>query len=263
MNKLNISRGIRSLKVKMVKHSPEILTGLGIAGMLTTTVLAVKATPKALILIENEKQLKTEQMDVDEPTLTPAEIIKTTYICYMPAAITCGVSLLCLVGANSVNARRNAALAMAYTLSESTLKGYQEKVIDTIGEKKERTIRDAIAKDIVENNSVTNKEVIITEKGNSLCYDAVSGRYFKSDIDSIIKASNSLNRDMVDQMYVSLNDFYYEIGLSNTQLGDYLGWNINDGLIDLDFSSQLAANGEPCLVVGYRLAPRYDYQNCH
>jgi hypothetical protein len=246
----SISKGIRGA---ITKHSPEILTGIGIAGMITTTIMAVRATPKALILIEERK----EEIDVDK--LTPIELIKTTWTCYIPAAITGGLSIICLIGASSVNARRNAALATAYTLSESALKEYQEKVIETIGEKKEQTVRDAIAKDRIDKNPVSSREVIITEKGNTLCYDAISGRYFKSDIDKIKKAENELNRRMRDEMYISLNEFYYEIGLNPIGIGDDLGWNIDHGYIELSFSSQLADEGTPCLVIDYQVAPRYEY----
>ena len=246
----SISKGIRGV---ITKHSPEILTGIGIAGMITTTIMAVRATPKALILIEERK----EEIDVDK--LTPIELIKTTWKCYIPAAITGGLSIICLIGASSVNARRNTALATAYTLSESALKEYQEKVIETIGEKKEQTVRDAIAKDRIDKNPVSSREVIITEKGNTLCYDTISGRYFKSDIDKLKKAENELNRRMRDEMYISLNEFYYEIGLNSISIGDDLGWNIDRGYIELNFSSQLSDDGNPCLVIDYQVAPRYEY----
>ena len=246
----SISKGIRGA---ITKHSPEILTGIGIAGMITTTIMAVRATPKALILIEERK----EEIDVDK--LTPIELIKTTWTCYIPAAITGGLSIICLIGASSVNARRNAALATAYTLSESALKEYQEKVIETIGEKKEQTVRDAIAKDRIDKNPVSSREVIITEKGNTLCYDAISGRYFKSDIDKLKKAEIELNRRMRDEMYISLNEFYYEIGLNPISIGDDLGWNIDHSYIELSFSSQLTDDGNPCLVIDYQVTPRYKY----
>jgi hypothetical protein len=61
-------------------------------------------------------------------------------------------------------------------------------------------------------------------------------------------------------MYISVNDFYYEIGLGNTKIGNDLGWHVDNGLIDLEFSSQLADDGTPCLVLDYRVAPRYDYR---
>lgn len=75
------------------------------------------------------------------------------------------------------------------------------------------------------------------------------------------KAENELNRRMRDEMYISLNDFYYEIGLNRTSIGDELGWNIDNGYIDLSFSSQLADDGTPCLVIEYCVEPRYDFRN--
>lgn len=254
MNKQSIGLAIRNLRTSLKKHSPEILTGIGIAGMITTTVMAVRATPKALMLIED----KEEELGVDE--LTAKETIVSTWTCYIPAAVTGTISICCLIGASSVNMRRRAALATAYTLSESALKEYQEKVVETIGEKKEQSIRDAVAKDKVDKNPVSNREVIITEKGNTLCYDAVSGRYFKSDIEKLRKIENELNRQLRDEMYISLNDFYYEIGLNSISIGDDIGWNINSGYISLQFSSQLAEDGTPCLVLGYLVEPRYDYR---
>lgn len=253
MGKPNIANIAKSVRTAMKKHSPEILTGIGIAGMITTTVMAVRATPKALILIEEKK----DELEID--SLTALETVKTAWACYIPAAVVGTISVFCLVGASSTNLRRNAALATAYTLSESTLKEYQEKVVETIGEKKEQSIRDEVAKDKLVKNPV--REVILTEKGgNTICFDVISGRYFKSDIDQIRKAVNELNRKMRDEMYITLNDFYYEIGLDGTSMGDDLGWHIDKGYIDLDFSSHLDANGTPCLVIDYRVAPVYDYR---
>lgn len=254
-----ITRGIRTV---ISKHSPEILTGIGIAGMVTTTVMAVRATPKALELLNDER---LERADNDQNFIygnTPLlvkDVIRLTWKCYVPAAVTGCLSIFCLIGASSVNARRNAALATAYTLSGSALKEYQEKVIEAIGEKKEQSVRDAIAKDRINRDPVSNREVIITERGNTLCYDVISGRYFKSDIDKLKKTENELNRQMRDAMYISLNEFYYEIGLNPTSIGDDLGWSIDHGYIDLKFSSQLADNGTPCLVIDYQVAPRYEY----
>ena len=254
MKKPNLSKALKSIRISAQKHSPEILTGVGIAGMVVTTVMAVQATPKALILIEEKKE------ELQEEKLAPVETIKTTWICYIPAAVTGTISIACLIGASSVNMRRRAALVTAYTLSESALKEYQEKVVEAIGEKKEQAIRDSIAKDKVTKNPVSNHEVIITEKGNTLCYDTLSGRYFKSDRDKIDKAINELNRRMRDEMYISLNDFYYEIGLNSIDLGDLLGWNIDNGYIEPTFSYQGADDGTPCLAISYLVEPRYDYR---
>ena len=245
-----VAKGVgRALK----KRSPELLTGIGIGGMLTTTFLAVKATPKALLLIEQEKD------KLGEEKLTPVETVKATWLCYIPAAITGVVSVICLIGASATNSRRNAALATAYTLSESALKEYREKVVETIGEKKEKAIRDEIAKDKVAKAPLSEQRVIFTGKGDTLCYDTLSGQYFKSDIEKIRRAINELNRNLVLNGYVSLNDLYYLLGLRSTKLGDDLGWNVNKSLVEPSFHSILAEGEEPCLVIDYQVAPTYDY----
>lgn len=234
------------------KHSPEILTGIGIAGMITTTVLAVKATPKALKLMEDARYDKEEDLTVPEK-------VKVTWKCYIPATLLGLASVGCLIGANSVNLRRKAALATAYKLSETALAEYKEKVIETVGEEKAKDIRSAIAKDKMEKNPVTKSEVIITDKGESLFCDSISGRYFKSDMNTIEKAVNTINRRLLNEMSVSLTEFYSEIGLSPTSLSEELGWNMNEGQIEIDFSSQITDDGRPCIYIEYEIAPRYDY----
>ncbi len=251
--KQNIKNIATDLWRSMRKRSPEILTGIGIAGMVTSAVMAVKATPKALDLLE------TKKTELDTERLEPKEIIKTAWKCYIPATAIGCVSIGCLIGASATNLRRNAALATAYTLSESTLKEYQDMVVESIGEKKEQSIRDSVAGEKMLKNPV--REVILTDAaGKTVCYDALSGRYFKSDRDKISRAANNLNRRMRDETYVTLNDFYYELGLDGTKMGDMLGWNIDKGYIDISFSSHLDANGTPCLVIDYLVAPIYDYR---
>lgn len=260
----------KSVGISIKKHSPEILTGVGIVGMVGTTVLAVKATPKALMLIEEEKRrinndiLEAAKADGLEEVervekLTPVDTVKTVWKCYIPAIATGTLSVLCLVGASSINARRNAALLMACALSDSTLKEYRDKVVETVGEKKEKEVRDNIAKERLEKDPISNKEVVMTDKGDTLCYDVLSGRYFKSSVDIINKAVNEVNRRMINYTYISLNEFYSEIGLSGTKLGNDLGWCIDQGTIEIDFSAQLADDGTPCLVVDYMQTPQYNF----
>ena len=258
MSKFNLTAAAKSIKGVLERHAPEILTGIGVAGMVTTTILAVKATPKACLLINDRK----DELEVEK--LRATELIKTTWKCYIPAIMTCGVSIACLVGASSVNFKRNAALATAYKLSEAALSEYKDAVIETIGEKKEQSIRDKVAEERLKKNPVSKSEVIVTGNGTTLCYDPVGNSYFKSSIQQIESAKNKLNARMLSENYVSLNDFYDELGIGPTKLGDDLGWDIyKDGLIDIAFSSRLAEDGTPCLVMDYSVAPRYEYYKVH
>ena len=254
MGKTNLATIAKDIRKFASKRSPEILTGIGIAGMITTTILAVRATPKALELIEEQK----EEESVDE--LSSFEVVKVAWKPYIPAIITCVASTACLIGASSVNTKRNAALATAYKLSETALSEYRDKVVETIGEKKERIVRDKVAEERVKKNPVSKNEVIITGNGKTLCFDPISGRYFMCSIETIKRAENELNKQMLHDIsgYVSLNEFYDELGLDHTSVGDDLGWN-TDQLIDINFSSQLNDNGEPSVVLDYLVAPKYDY----
>lgn len=254
MNKPNVATFIKNAQEVVLKHSPEILTGIGIAGMITTTVLAVRATPKALRLIEEKK--KEEIVD----KLPPVEVVKTCWKCYIPAAVTGVASVACLIGASSVHIRRNAALATAYKLSETALTEYREQVVETIGEKKEQVIREKVSQKQIDKNPVNTNEIYITGEGDTLFLDPLSQRYFKSDIERIRKIENVLNKQMIHDIIgtASLNDFYDELNLDRTDIGDILGWN-TEHLIDLDIGPGMTPNGKPCLVLGHYNAPKYGF----
>lgn len=254
MTKTDVGKFFTNIKASLSKHSPEILVGIGIAGMATTTVLAVKATPKALRLIEDIK--KEERKD----ELTPVETIKATWKCYIPAAVTGISSATCLICANSIHLKRSAALAAAYKISETALTEYREKVIETIGEKKEQTIREKISQDRLDKNPVSKNEVVITGKGNTLCFDPLSGRHFKSNIDKIKNAVNELNSKVISYDYASLNEFYDELDLPHIDLGDNLGWNV-DKKLKMGYGAALSDEEEPCIVLEYLVAPKYGYSD--
>lgn len=256
MEKPNISKALKTVKSSLGKHAPGILTGIGIAGMITTTILAVKATPKALKLLEEKKtELETDK-------LTFKETVATTWKCYLPAAATCAVSTTCIIGASSVSARRNAVLTTAYKLSETAFHEYRDSVVESVGEKKERAIREKLSQKRLDQNPVSKSEVILTERGNTLFCESTSKRYFKSDINYINKSVNALNKRMISDMSgsISLNDFYYEIGLSSTSLGDVLGWNVVDGLIEIELVAGKDDEGNPCLVIEYERPPKYEFE---
>ena len=269
MKKPNVSNFFRIAKEAVSKYTPEILTGIGVAGMVTTTVLAVKATPKALKLIEEEKERKTEQNRVEAKRLhhdafsvcnhlTRTETIKVAWKPYIPAIVTGTVSTACLIGASSVNFRRNAALAAAYKFSETALAEYKEAVVETIGEKKEKMVKDKVAENRVESTPVEESKVIVTGNGTTKCLDMITGQYFYSNMEAIKKVENEMNHTMINDGYVSLNMVLKALGLESSKLD--LGWSHDrTGLLKFYFSSHLDKDGTPCLVLDYDEAPIYDY----
>ena len=254
MKKPNIAKLFHSARTALSKHSPEILMGIGIAGMITTTVLAVRATPKALRLIDEAKHEK----EVDE--LPILETVKVAWKPYIPAALTGTASVVCLIGASSVHTRRTAAVAAAYQLSESAFAEYKEKVVETIGEKKEQAVREKISEDRVKQAPVSSGEVYVTNNGDTLFLEPISGRLFKSDIELVRRAVNNINERMLHDIsgYASLSDWYDEINLDHTDMSDTMGWN-TDAMLRIDFHPSMTKDMKPCIALYYEVPPKYGY----
>lgn len=256
MKKPNIGKMMGKVGKFMDKHKPEILTGIGIAGMITSIVLAVEATPKALEIIDEEREHHEE---LDEP-MTKLDVVKATWKCYVPTVVTCIASATCLIGSTAVSTRRTAAMAAAYKLSEEALSLYKEKVVETIGEKKEKTVREKVQQEHLERNPASTSEVIIATSGDVLFYDVMSSRYFKSDLETVKSVVNDLNKRMLSENYISLSQFYDELHLKHTKNSDEIGWNISEeGFITIDYGSHITDDGKPCIVLDYLVAPRYDF----
>ncbi len=249
---------LNTLGKKMTESSPGILAGIGIVGMFTAIGMAIHATPKAIKVLDQEAAEYRTGMSRHDLTIVDTVKIAGKY--YIPTIATAVLSSALIIEGYSISRRRHAALAAAYGLSEAALKDFQDKLIEVDGEKKLEKVKKAIAKGKIEDNPVENREVFITEKGVTLCYEPISGRYFKSDIDKIKKTVNDVNARMLSDGCLSLNDFYYELGLGCTSIGDDLGWSVSrDSLIELDFTSTLASDGTPCLVLDYRNHPKYGF----
>ena len=258
--KLNLSKVAKNMQHTLGKYSPQILTGIGVAGMITTIVLAVKATPKALELIEDKKE------ELDAGKLTVVDTVKTAWKPYIPAVVTGVLSTVCIIGGNAVGTRRTAALAAAYKISETALHEYKDAVVETIGEETAKEVKEKVAQNKLDKNPVVEKQIIVTNKGTFLCYDSLSGRYFQSDIETIRKAQNDINDYLFSEDYASLNMFYDFLGLEHTRLGAELGWKIDSGTLQIEFDSTLASDksqgiapGTPGLVLDYNVAPKYEF----
>ena len=260
MNKPNVPSLLNNFKMVLSKHSPEILTGIGITGMITTTILAVKATPKALDLIAEAEEEKFDNGNGER--LTKIEIVKVAWKPYIPAAVTGITSAACLIGASSVHAKRNAALATVYNLTSTAFSEFKEATLETVGEKKEQAIRNKVAEKRINDEPVNKSAIIVSGTGNTRCFDTITKRRFISDIEAIKRIVNELNRKMVNgEDYISLNEFYYELGLDEVSIGDELGWNVTRGLIEVDFSAQLDTDGTPCIVIDYTVAPKRGFNS--
>ena len=227
-------------------NSPVILTAIGVAGTLTTAYLTGRATFKAAdILAENESMAYP---------LEPKQKVALTWRMYIPAAASAILTVSAIMCANRVGSRRAAALAAAYSLSERAYEEYRSKIIERLGEKKEQAFRDEIAQERVNRDPVGNREVIFAGESSQLCYEAYTGRYFLCDMETLRKAQNDINHQVLHDSYASLSDLYALIGLPDTANSDEVGWN-SDRLLELKFSAVLSDTSRPCISVEFTVAP--------
>ena len=194
------------------RNSATILTCVGGAGVVATTVMAVKATPKALLLLEKAEEEKGED-------LTRLEKVRVAGPAYIPTFIVGTSTIACIFGANILNKRKQASLISAYSLLDSSYKTYKDKVEDLYGEDADDRIQEEIAKDEY------NESDIQADPDKQLFYDSFSGQYFESTIEKVQQAEYELNRDLSMRDYATVNEFYEYLGVPSIDGGDELGWS--------------------------------------
>ena len=194
------------------RNMPTILTCVGGAGVIATTVTAVKATPKATALLQQAKKEKGEK-------LTAFEKVKVAGPVYVPTILLGTGTLACIFGANALNKRQQASLMSAYALLDSSYREYKDKVIELYGKKADEEVREELAKDKYEENPYP------LDDGKVLFYDEYGQRYFESTMEDVMEAEYLLNRDFQYHGISVLNDFYDLLKLPKTEFGCYLGWS--------------------------------------
>ena len=151
-------------------------------------------------------------------------IVKTAGPVYVPTALSMVLSAGCVIGAVHVDERRNAALAAACTLSESALKTYQDKVLETIGPEKEQEIRETIALEKMakypEPATIQPAKNLVTTDisydQRVKCWESLTNTYFWTTKAMIEKAINGVNKQLLSDFQVSENDLFLTIWVSTT-----------------------------------------------
>lgn len=257
---MTIKMAVNNITRTLSKNSPGILTAFGVAGLLSTAALSARAA----IQIHSRLQELTDQGEWHSDRVLwgtdrkafAKEFIHHTWRYFVPPVALGVVTAGCIIGANSINARRTAVLMSAYTLTDRTLREYQETTLETVGEKKEGEIRQKIAERQVKADDRGN-QIIVLEK-NVLCYDTFSGRYFQSNAEAIRKAENDINLACINGEPQSMNDFYFLLGLPQIEMGSNFGWN-TDVKLETVFRFIGSEGDEPTLAVDYRRQPMVDF----
>lgn len=193
------------------RNSSTILTCIGAVGVVATAVMAVKATPKAIERIEEAKEEKGEE-------LTKLEVVNVAGPAYIPAVITGAATIACIFGASVISKRSQASLMSAYALLDNSYNEYKKKVEELYGEDANERIRAEIAKDKYTGDGK------LEDDSKELFYDFYSGRYFESTTEAVARAEYMTNRQLYVAGSVSLNDYYFFLGLTPLPEYDEIGW---------------------------------------
>ena len=233
------------------KHGSKISIGIGIAAGAGAIVTAVTGTIKATKLVEAKKKAENKEK------LTKKEVIKTVWKCYIPTAglaVVAGASTIC--GATN-SWKQIGRLTTACALGEANLQDYKQAVLDTIGEEKTKEVE----KKKIENKASTVPMIetpVSMKTGDYLMYDSISGRFFRADWNSIENAVNRLNRLMLDEQWITVNEYLDALNLPSVcdALGE-MGWDIEHGYINIYKEAISTESGEAATVIAHTNEPRY------
>lgn len=227
------------------KYSPVALSCVASVGVVVTAVAAVKATPKAVMLIQADSRKKH---DGDPYAATKKEAVIAAWKCYIPAVAIGASTIACIMGVNALNRHQQAALTSAYALVQNSYKEYKDKLKELYGEEAHNAIMDSIVKEKCKDISIYTPGCLVSSSSldfgegmepeiTRTFYDAFSQRYFESTIEKVIQAEYHLNRNFMFAGVIPLNDFYEFLGLEKTELGDTVGWSsVNGDIYWIDFN---------------------------
>ena len=253
----NVSRSINRIGFKLKKHSPEILAVTGTIGVVTSTVMACKATTKLGAILEKTKTdmevirtamehpeyLEPEKYTEDDGkndirilyAKTGLNIIKL----YAPSVILGGLSITAMLTSNNILRKRNIALAAAYTAVDKGFKEYRSRVVERFGEEMDRELRYNLKSKEIEETVVDEKgkEKTIKKTVNVVdpstysvyarFYDDGCNGWTKNPEDNLyfLKCQENYANDLLKTRgHLFLNEVYDMLGIPRTQAGQIVGW---------------------------------------
>ena len=243
---------MNNLMMILSRNKPGIMMGLGIGSMITSIISGIEFSPMA------RDALREKEDEIGELSLVDKAITVCPY--FIPTVTFACAGIACVLGANNINLKNQAAAMTACAISETTNQIYREKVRDIVGDRKEKTIHEAAAAETYRRDYNDGKVMVIS--GNSTgfsMYDSLTKQRFKSNIERVHSTINNLNRRMLTSD-VTIDDYCLAMGEYPMELGKNLGWNIDRGFIELEpFTAIVNEDGEPMIVITHRIAPRELY----
>jgi len=268
------------------KFSPQILTGLGIAGVVTSGVLASKATLKLEPIVEEIRgnvevanELKSTKTADEYSSTNYKKDITNSYVrggleivkLYGPAVTMATVSIVCLVSAQGIMHKRNAAIAAAYKAVEQQFSEYRKRVVEDYGVEKDADYRAGVRTTVEKDADGNDVKVITPVNGGSASryarfFDETNDNWEKKAEYNLLflkNVQNHMNDLLHVRGHVLLNDVYDRLGIARTPEGALVGWvmgGVGDNYIDFNiYDFQSAAkrdfvNGvEPSILLDFNV----------
>ena len=297
----SVSRSLYKVGFKLKKHSPEILIVTGVIGIVTSTVMACKATTKVNDIVDETKDMvdkihdavenKKHTSDGEEYTQEVANKDLTIVYAqtglkfvklYGPAVAIGIASIGCIVGSNHILRKRNIGVGAALTAMETSFKGYRGRLSDRFGKDLDRELRFGIkAKEVEEKvvdekgkeTTVTKTVEVVDPNAIHSIYSVVfcegnSGWTRNAELNKVflIQQQNYSNDKLKLNGVLTLNEVYDMIGAPRTAYGQIAGWVYTDdssiGDNFVDFGIFDVNNEKACdFVNGYEKSIILDF-NC-
>lgn len=242
------------------KNSPHIFFAAGVAGTITSTVLACRATLKlSATLDEIQKDIDTLKPNRSNPELEAVtgedavvEHTKTIYVyahsslkiikLYGPAVLVGAASIGLLAGSHVQLTRRNSALMAAYAAVAKAYDDYRERVRKELGDERELELYHAVTTEVVKDADGNEHSVKVADPNKYSPYAKFFDEYsdeWKRDPELnrmfVQCQQNYLNDRLKAYGHVFLNEAYDCLGIPRTRAGAVVGWlkeGNGDGYID-------------------------------
>ena len=256
--KEKLMKTYKKVELKAIKHSPEILAGVGVVGVVGSLVMACKATTKLSDILEDSKEQldKIKEVAADpayeekysqddakkDTTITYVQTAMKVTKLYAPSVILCASSLGCLLASNNILKKRNAALSAAYMTVDKSFKEYRKRVAERFGEEVEKEIRynikaEEITKVDEDGNEVTETVKVMDGTDDPNSYSDYA-RFFdescaawQNDAEynlTFLKAQQQYANDLLKARgRLFLNEVYRMLGIDETKAGQVVGWVYN------------------------------------
>ena len=234
------------------KNSPIILTAVASGGVILTTFLAIKATPKAVKLLKEAENDKGDE-------LTPFEIIKYGWTPYIGCIISCMSTIICIVSIQYLNTKKQASIISAYTLLENSFNEYRDNIKNLYSEEADTLAKQEIIR--------AKYDPEMEPEGEEVLFFYYLGmRFFKSTMQNVMQAECRLKDSLISKGYACLNEYYDYLGIPPVDYGYQLGWadiescdpyNVHE--LDFNYDKIVVGGSVDCWVITFNMPVSFDY----